>query len=266
MFLSNEQMWDLPLGGDGGDKEITHWFGNLCYVVFVIMCKVLWRYKVVNRQVLRQFRGKSGVVLVGNHSSFLDVIFSYICVRPSQWVRFMARENLFDTAKGLGGQVFSRVGAFPVARDSADRVALKRASRMLKNKEVVGIFPEGTRRGKSGSTPKLHAGAALIARMGKAPMIPFSIRNVSIIKRKGERVRFPKVTFVFGEPVYLESFDFIPKNDRLEACTWYLMRECYALNRNVPADQVDMVELFPETPDYSAIFAEHPITAPADAE
>ncbi|MDD7430430.1 MAG: lysophospholipid acyltransferase family protein, partial [Coriobacteriaceae bacterium] len=149
MILKCEQMWDMPLGGDGGDKEVTHWFGNLCYVIFGFLCKVLWRYKVVNREALRQFAGKSGVVLVGNHSSFLDVIFGFLSVRTRQWVRFMARENLFETAKGLGGQVFSRVGAFPVARDTADRTALKRAARMLKNKEVVGIFPEGTRRGKS---------------------------------------------------------------------------------------------------------------------
>ena len=134
MILKCEQMWDMPLGGDGGDKEVTHWFGNLCYVIFGFLCKVLWRYKVVNREALRQFAGKSGVVLVGNHSSFLDVIFGFLSVRTRQWVRFMARENLFETAKGLGGQVFSRVGAFPVARDTADRTALKRAARMLKKK------------------------------------------------------------------------------------------------------------------------------------
>ena len=49
MILKCEQMWDMPLGGDGGDKEVTHWFGNLCYVIFGFLCKVLWRYKVVNR-------------------------------------------------------------------------------------------------------------------------------------------------------------------------------------------------------------------------
>ena len=50
----------------------------------------------------------------------------------------MGRESLFDNAHGLVGQILSRVGAFPVKRDSADRTAIKRATRMLKNDEIVG--------------------------------------------------------------------------------------------------------------------------------
>lgn len=259
MFLSNEEMWDRPLGGNDKSGEITHWCGNICYVIFGFLCKVLFRYKVVNQQVLRSFKGKSGVVLVGNHSSYIDVVMGYLAVRPSQWVRFMARDGLFKIAGGSLGQVFSRVGAFPIARDSADRTSLKRAARMLKNGEVVGIFPEGTRRGKSNRVPSLHGGAALIARMGKAPMIPFTIHNVEKVKNKGQRVRFPKLTFEFGEPIYLESFDFVPKAQRLEACTWYVMRECFAMKQGVAPEKVDMVSLFPETEDYTQYFLDNPI-------
>lgn len=262
MFLSNEEMWDRPLGGIDKTNEIPHWCGNICLVIFAFLCKVLFRYRIVNREVLRSFKGKSGVVMVGNHSSYLDVIMGFLAARPSQWVRFMARDGLFRIAKGSLGQVFSRVGAFPIARDSADRTSLKRAARMLKNGEVVGIFPEGTRRGKSSRTPALHAGAALIARMGKAPMIPFTIHNVDKVKVKGQRVRFPKLTLEFGQPVYLESFDFLPKAQRLEGCTWYVMRECFALKQRVRPEEVDMVSLFPETPDYKQYFLDHPIADP----
>ena len=64
-------------------------------------------------------------------------------------MRFLGRENLFGNAHGLVGQVLSRVGAFPIKRDAADRTAIKRATRMLKSNEIVGIMPEGTRRGKA---------------------------------------------------------------------------------------------------------------------
>ena len=37
------------------------------------------------------------------------------------------------------------------------------------------------------------------------------------------------------------------------------MRECFAMFEQIAAEDVDMVELFPKTKDYSAIFAEHPI-------
>lgn len=114
----------------------------------------------------------------------------------------------------------SRCGAIPIKRDSADRKALKRAAYLLKNKEIVGIMPEGTRRGKSGRKPTLHAGAAFIARMGgNVPILPATTINAEKVKQKGKFVRFPKIAVAFGDPILLSDFDFIPKEDRLEACT-----------------------------------------------
>lgn len=130
---------------------------------------------------------------------------------------------------------------------------------MLKNNEIVGILPEGTRRGKGTKTPEIHAGAAFVARMGKAPILPMTVRNAELIKQKGKWLRFPKVTVEYGTPIVLSDFDFLPKADRLEACTWYAMRECFALNQQVPRNQVDMVALFPNGRDFSSVFAEHPI-------
>ena len=64
-------------------------------------------------------------------------------------------------------------------------------------------------------------------------------------------MRFPRITVAFGEPVYLEDFDFLPKEDRLDAASWYVMRECYALSRDVAREDVDMNELFPNSRDFS---------------
>ena len=101
--------------------------------------------------------------------------------------------------------------------------------------------------------PKLHAGAALVAKMGHAPILPCTVRNAENIKRKGERVRFPKVSVEFGEPISLDRFDFLPKEQRLEACVWYAMRECFALSRRIPPGEVDMAALFPDSDDYAAV-------------
>ena len=57
----------------------------------------------------------------------------------------------------------------------------------------------------------------------------------------------------------MEDFDFLPKEDRLEGCTWYAMRECFALSQRVPREQVDMRALFPEGRDFTEVFAEHPV-------
>ena len=256
MFLKYADMWDMPLDGTSEEKKIPHWFGNLAWVVIGGVFKLLFRYRIDGRENLRAFKGVSGVLLVANHTSFLDVVFMYLACRPSQWVRFMGRDTLFDNAGGLIGQGLSRVGAFPVKRDSADRTSIKRAARMLKDKEVVGILPEGTRRGKGTKTPEIHAGAAFVARMGHAPIIPMTVRNAELVKQKGKMIRFPKITVEFGEPLLVGDFDFLPKEDRLEGCTWYAMRECFALSQRVPASEVDMAALFPEGRDFTEAFAE----------
>ena len=164
------------------------------------------------------------------------------------------------------GQILSRVGAFPVKRDAADRTAIKRATRMLKNNEVVGILPEGTRRGKSDRKPEIHSGAAFIAKMGHAPILPMTVRNAEHVKQKGKFFRFPKITIEYGDPLLVSDFDFLPKEDRLDGCTWYAMRECFALSLRVPRDQVDMVALFPDGRDFTQVFAEHPVPAHTTAE
>lgn len=252
-------MWERQLGGAGAAKEITHWAGNILYAVLGFLCKILFRYRVDNRQSLRGFAGKSGVLVVANHTSFLDVVFMYLAARPSQWVRFVGRDTLFDNAGGLVGQILSRVGAFPIKRDSADRTAIKRAARMLKNKEAVGILPEGTRRNKGSKVPEIHSGAAFIAKMGHAPILPMTVRNAELVKQKGKCVRFPKITVEYGSPLLVEDFDFLPKADRLDGCSWYAMRECFALSQQVSRDEVDMVALFPNGRDFTAEFAAHPI-------
>lgn len=259
LFLPYKKMWDMPLGGISNEKQIPHWFGNVAYVVVGGLCKLLFRYRVDGRENLRGFYNECGVVVVCNHTSFLDVAFIYLAARTKQWVRLIGRESLFDNGYGLLGQILSRVGAFPIKRESADRTAIKRASRMLKNRELVGILPEGTRRGKGSLEPKLHSGAAFIARMGKAPLLPMTVRNAEYVKQKGQRIRFPKITVEYGMPILLEDFDFLPKEERLDACTWYVMRECFALSRRIPAVEVDMRALFPDAKDYTDEFIAHPI-------
>lgn len=156
--------------------------------------------------------------MISNHTSYLDVFCQYLCVRLKQYPRFIARDTLFNNK--LLGFFLTRCGAFPIQRDSADRIAIKRAAKLLKEGDVVGIMPEGTRRYKSGRKPTLHAGAAFIARLGgNVPILPATTINAEKVKQKGKCLRFPKITVEFGNPILLSDFEFIDKEDRLEAIT-----------------------------------------------
>lgn len=266
LFLRYEDMWDRALGGTTDEKQIPHWFANFAYVLIGFVFKVLFRYRVDGRENLRAFKDRCGAVVVSNHTSFLDVVLMYVAARPSQFVRLMGRDSLFGNAHGLAGQILSRVGAFPIKRDSADRTAIKRAVHMLKGNQLVGILPEGTRRGKGSKTPEIHSGAAFIAKMGKAPILPMCVREAENVKRKGERMHFPKITVEYGKPLVVSDFDFLPKEDRLDGCSWYAMREVFALHQRVPREQVDMVALFPDGRDFTEVFAAHPIPEHTPAE
>ena len=257
---SREQLWDMSVDGNDRSNQMSHVIGNIEAGIVSFLMKIVFRFSVKNREVILAFKGKkTGAVILSPHNSYIDVVMMFLASWPKRWTRLIARENLFTKAHGLLGFFIARVGSFPVKRDTADMSTVKRAARFLKNGELVGIFPEGTRRGKGDTASVIHGGAALIAKLGRAPLIPLGLKNVEKIKRKGERVRFPKLTAIYGEPIALSSFDFIPKEERLEAATWYVLREAFALSHDITAEEVDMVALFPENKDYTALFAGHEI-------
>ena len=252
-----ERLWDMSFGGNDTSNEIPHGFAIFLSTLVDVFCKVFFRLTKKNKDIVQAFKGKErGAVIVAPHVSYLDVVIMYLSVRPQQWLRLIGRDTLF---KGVLGWILSHVGAFPIKRDTADRNAIKRATKMLKNGELIGVFPEGTRRGKGSKTPELHGGAALIARMGKAPLIPLGLKNLDKVKQKGKCVRFPHITAEFGEPISVDSFSFLPKDERLDACMWYVLRESFALSHDVAAEEIDMATLFPTSKDYTEIFREHDI-------
>lgn len=258
MAQSLDRFYDGSL--DGNDRSKRFGTGFACFLsgFFHVIARLFFRYEVTGQENLRQFIGKkNGAVLVAPHVSYVDAVLLFLSARPKQWVRLMGKSDLFTCMGGLLGSIVARVGAFPVTRDSADTTAIKRAARMLKNGELVGLFPEGTRRGKGNVESALHGGAALIARMGKAPLVPVGLVNVDQVKRKGERVHFPKLGIAIGKPYALSAFDFLPKEDRLEGATWFVMREAFALSRGCSPSKVDMRSLFPEGKDFSREFSDN---------
>ena len=259
-FNIHEDYWDRPFVGNDQTNRIPHGLALFLSGLFCFLVKVVFRFRKEGQEVIDQFKGKKcGALLVSPHYSYLDVVIMFLSMRRKGWVRLIARDSLFTAAHGFLGTCISSVGAIPIKRDTADRTAMKRATRSLKNGEWIGLFPEGTRRGKGSAEPALHGGVALMARMGKAPIIPLGLINVNKVKRKGERLRLPRITARFGKPISVSEFDFLPKDERMDACSWYVMREAYALTFECAPEEVKMAELFPDSKDYTQVFAEHPI-------
>ena len=144
------------------------------------------------------------VIFVANHIHLVDPPF-VMSFAPRR-VHPMAKRELFETP--LIGWWFWVYGAFPVRRFSGDLGALRVARNYLRNDEVVLMFPEGTRsRDGAGMKPALP-GAAMVALLADAPVVPVAVSGTDAVRIP--RVFFswlwgsrPSLRLEFGEPLRL---------------------------------------------------------------
>jgi 1-acyl-sn-glycerol-3-phosphate acyltransferase len=140
------------------------------------------------------------VLLVANHSSFLDPpLVGGAAPRP---LSFMAKAELFRVP--LLGGLIRRLNARPVRREGADAGALRTALRILQDGGLLLMFPEGTR-GPEGSLRPAKPGAAMLAVLSGAPVVPVFIRGSGRAWPRGRRLPRPaKVLVTFGPPRVFE--------------------------------------------------------------
>jgi 1-acyl-sn-glycerol-3-phosphate acyltransferase len=140
------------------------------------------------------------VLMVANHSSLLDPPLVG-CVSPRQ-LSFMAKAELFRVP--LFGGLIQRLNARPVRREGADAGALRTALRILQDGGVLLMFPEGTR-GPEGTLREPKPGAAMLAVMSGAPVVPVFIEGSGRAWPRGRKFLRPaKVRVTFGPPQIFE--------------------------------------------------------------
>lgn len=137
------------------------------------------------------------VILAPVHRSNIDFLIASDVSRRKLF--YMAKDSLWRSPRF--GAFLESVGAFPVHRQGADRLALDRAQEVLERGEALILFPEGTRR--SGPVvEELHEGAAFLAARTGAPIVPIGIGGSDGAMPKGSKfVRPVKITVVVGAPL-----------------------------------------------------------------
>ena len=124
-----------------------------------------------------------GFVLSANHVSNLDPWSLGIPLYPRRWLRFMAKSELYWWPLKL---VLDGAGAFKVKRGAGDADAIATAVELVRAGEIVVMFPEGTRRRKGLRkkwAARPHSGAARIAHLAGAPLVPAAIKGTDRLAR-----------------------------------------------------------------------------------
>jgi 1-acyl-sn-glycerol-3-phosphate acyltransferase len=192
------------------------------------MSRPPWTYRLIAYLTLPLFYGvfrlevrglerlpSSGFVLAANHTSNLDPWPVGLPLFPKRWLRFMAKSELYWWPLST---VLRGAGAFKVRRGTGDVDAIDTAVELVRSGEVVVMFPEGTRQKKGlrkKRSARPHSGAARIAHLAGAPLVPAAIKGSDRLSRLG------KLKVAYGEP-------FEPGTDA-PAATERLMREIDAL-------------------------------------
>nr|WP_241266093.1 lysophospholipid acyltransferase family protein [Streptomyces boncukensis] len=145
---------------------------------------------------------RGGAVLVSNHISYLDFIFTGLAARPAKrLVRFMAKESVFRHK--VSGPLMRAMKHIPVDRRRGED-AYAHALGALRSGEVIGVFPEATI-SRSFALKDFKSGAARLAQEARVPLVPMALWGTQRLWTKGHRRDFGRnhipVGIRVGEPL-----------------------------------------------------------------
>lgn len=182
--------------------------------------ELIWNAKAVGAENIPV---DGPLIIACNHISLLDppVMGSFV----SRQVSYMAKRELFEVP--VLGPLIRAVGAYPVDREGSAASAIKRSVEMLRAGGCIGIFPEGGRNLEGDK--EARGGVALLASLGKAPVVPAAIVGTNLKKKRN------KIKVAFANPVALPS-DRKATRDELAKFTDTVMSTIYALARDIGGD------------------------------
>ena len=167
--------------------------------ILTMPIKLIFNTKVVGLENLPD----KPYILAGNHRNMFDVVI--LITNIDDEIHFMAKKELFKVK--ILNNIFSKMGAFPVDRESVDIKTVKESFRLLRSGEVLGIFPEGTRNRTDNILLPFKEGVSGIASKVNVPIVPFGI--------SGEFKR-NKLNLNIGEPIDITKIEKEKQTEYLE--------------------------------------------------
>jgi 1-acyl-sn-glycerol-3-phosphate acyltransferase len=174
------------------------------------------------------------VIFASNHLSFSDHFF--LPLKVPRRITFLAKADYFN-GPGLKGVLtagfFRGVGQIPIERSGgrASEAALNTGLKVLRQGELLGIYPEGTR-SPDGRLYRGKTGVARMALEAGVSVIPVAMIGTDKIQPPGRLVpRLGRVGMVIGKPLDFSRYEGM-EDDRfvLRSITDEIMYELMVLS------------------------------------
>lgn len=164
-------------------------------------CRMLWNFKAEypKKNIFPEW---GPVVLVSTHNSHLDPFFCGCAMHRR--IHWMSKLENFQTP--IVRTLFTNLSAFKLDRDNPS-LGWDTAKDLLRQGEVIGIFPEGTR-SVDGELGEFKTGAVRLAIEMDCPIVPMAITGSQNALPKGKLVMKPtQVITRVGEPIYYHDYN-----------------------------------------------------------
>lgn len=152
---------------------IYKFFYNFFWLIAKPIFTFFFRLEVESQEDLKKIKGP--LIIAANHLAWVDpfligINFPFLSkvfpIRYACWHKYFYSPRLFILVWIFGG--------FPVKRKIGIEESLKGAVKILENKGVVGIFPEGKRR-RGGRPRRGRKGIAYLSLKTKTKILPIKI-------------------------------------------------------------------------------------------
>jgi 1-acyl-sn-glycerol-3-phosphate acyltransferase len=201
------------------------------------LVKKLTRFTVIHPENIPE---EGSILLTTNHLSRLDTPLLLSITDRNDLVAIVAKKY---QQKPLFRWILGKIGKMIwMDRENTDFSAVRQALVYMREGDIVGIAPEGTRSRDSKGLLEGKQGAALLAGRAAVPIVPVGIIGSEHINADFLKLQRPSVTINVGEAYTLPEFD------RENRQAW--------LARYTDEIMCRIAALLP--PEYRGFYADHP--------
>ena len=171
----------------------------MLYTVLVLLFTPLWvlfRLHVYGRE---RIAPDGHYIAVARHRSYWDIVLLVVAFGWRNRIHFIARKGLLKNPIFMP---FVRLFSTTIGRENFTRDDFRRTLKSFRNERIIGIFPEGTTRGRVDA----KAGAIRFARHAEKELLPVKIEARGPYPPRYP-FHFPQVTVSIGKALSVSDLE-----------------------------------------------------------